>query len=973
MTTTTTTARPGHPGGGRTPGCETRSNETPRERTQRYASSSGSEDTDRADGGDASASSHLASLDFGPGCDACAVRGRAGDRSVVATRRIKRGDIVVFEAPAASVKAGEANPSGALKRAFKPRNADGSRRAAAVSSDGVSNPAIDVSSLIPHEWTLTRALLVDPAARGAHYADRAPREWAAEYARIRPGRRDADANPERERYELHVASELAEEIGGDVTVDDVVAVHAVVCANAFALEAMCTRLNYGAGFFAAAAYMNHSCDPNCLSLRLGGNMAVFAARDVHPGEELTHSYLPSHQLLLPRRARRSHLFFDCRCVRCLKRAQVSRRKNDPIGWIPECAGTKERPGLELGGESPVSRTALANAAFDLKTAAVGGTPWDVLQVFKEDILDAAPRDGGGWYVNIETLQDLSPQASLELLEPVIDAHWRAALDCGNVLEKRQRIPLPCDVGRRTRCRPPSSDELPPDAQPPDAQLAASAARVWRDSIAALRARAEVEGGGVLAALEQALAAAEVSLYAMEAAEGGNGGNETAARKALQYLVAAHGDSLACAQEDTLCLRAMPAQSAAAAAFERILASVAQSQGGERGLTAPSPHPAPLSALTASPASPVVVVPEPRALGHLSTSESEDDGGENRMELDPRTLRTMANTFCEAGIAPTPPPFGVRADEDDECAGLGEIDGGMEEIDEDDDDAAPPETENDEPQWPGKVLEGVGAGWEKPPPGTPLRAKHPTRPPPRRSPRNQKPISSGDTHASESTRVQQVEPSASNGSNGAVMESEDAVAAWNLVAKNANTPPKKVGGGGGALLALLGSPESDPRIRAFVTSLLEPSSPSSSPESSAVGTRKAKKAARIARALPAPEVKAFPPSSKYVSYKPLGISLCFEKGILDCVHAYAEGVDGFNAFVGELPHELKLGAPPGSTTTPGPDRARSVVSRLGEPSQKGGQGRQVWMTYADLGVKVDVAAVDWEDGDAPIKGVSIWKP
>jgi hypothetical protein len=121
------------------------------------------------------------------------------------------------------------------------------------------------------------------------------------------------------------------------------------------------------------------------------------------------------------------------------------------------------------------------------------------------------------------------------------------------------------------------------------------------------------------------------------------------------------------------------------------------------------------------------------------------------------------------------------------------------------------------------------------------------------------------------------------------------------------------------------------------------------------------------------VKAFPPSSKYVSYKPLGISLCFEKGILDCVHAYAEGVDGFNAFVGELPHELKLGAPPGSTTTPGPDRARSVVSRLGEPSQKGGQGRQVWMTYADLGVKVDVAAVDWEDGDAPIKGVSIWKP
>ena len=103
--------------------------------------------------------------------------------------------------------------------------------------------------------------------------------------------------------------------------------------------------------------------------------------------------------------------------------------------------------------------------------------------------------------------------------------------------------------------------------------------------------------------------------------------------------------------------------------------------------------------------------------------------------------------------------------------------------------------------------------------------------------------------------------------------------------------------------------------------------------------------------------------------PCGVALCFEKGVLDCVHVYADAVDGFSGYRHELPHGLRLTHDP--ETGAKPDCGRTVVERLGEPTQKGGTGRQIWMTYEHLGLKVDLAAVDWEDGDAPVRGASIW--
>lgn len=39
-----------------------------------------------------------------------------------------------------------------------------------------------------------------------------------------------------------------------------------------------------------AAFINHSCDPNCESDEIDGRVWIFALRDIHAGEELTYDY-----------------------------------------------------------------------------------------------------------------------------------------------------------------------------------------------------------------------------------------------------------------------------------------------------------------------------------------------------------------------------------------------------------------------------------------------------------------------------------------------------------------------------------------------------------------------------------------------------------------------------------------------------------------------------------------------------------
>ena len=42
--------------------------------------------------------------------------------------------------------------------------------------------------------------------------------------------------------------------------------------------------------YGVAAFVNHSCDPNCETDQIRGKMWIIALRDIAPGEELTYDY-----------------------------------------------------------------------------------------------------------------------------------------------------------------------------------------------------------------------------------------------------------------------------------------------------------------------------------------------------------------------------------------------------------------------------------------------------------------------------------------------------------------------------------------------------------------------------------------------------------------------------------------------------------------------------------------------------------
>ena len=147
-------------------------------------------------------------------------------------------------------------------------------------------------------------------------------------------------------------------------------------------------------------------------------------------------------------------------------------------------------------------------------------------------------------------------------------------------------------------------------------------------------------------------------------------------------------------------------------------------------------------------------------------------------------------------------------------------------------------------------------------------------------------------------------------------------------------------GSSQLLALLGTAEGDAALAAYVASLHPPG-------------------ARVSK----PDVKRFPPSCAYVNHKAIGLSLCYEAGVLDAIHLYADGVDGFTGFRGDVPHGLRVA---GERST-----GKSVVEALGEPTSKGTAGGFVFVQYDALGVKLDLEAADWETPDARVRCVSLW--
>ncbi|CAK0881551.1 unnamed protein product [Prorocentrum cordatum] len=115
-----------------------------------------------------------------------------------------------------------------------------------------------------------------------------------------------------------------------------------------------------------------------------------------------------------------------------------------------------------------------------------------------------------------------------------------------------------------------------------------------------------------------------------------------------------------------------------------------------------------------------------------------------------------------------------------------------------------------------------------------------------------------------------------------------------------------------------------------------------------------------------ESKAFK-DCRYLFCKAAGLSLRLRpaaSGHVDVVYLYAEGVDGFSAYrAGPLPAGLDWS-----------DTSRSVVTRLGEPSDRfGGNRMPVQISYEVQGLDVHFRHCSWDDAENPVASLAVFAP
>ena len=86
------------------------------------------------------------------------------------------------------------------------------------------------------------------------------------------------------------------------------------------------------------------------------------------------------------------------------------------------------------------------------------------------------------------------------------------------------------------------------------------------------------------------------------------------------------------------------------------------------------------------------------------------------------------------------------------------------------------------------------------------------------------------------------------------------------------------------------------------------------------------------------------------WKSKGISLRFEAGKLVTIHLYAQGADGYEQYLGDLPANLSF-----------TDVRAEVEMKLGNPSLSGGAGvAPYWSEFQNQGVQVGYFSEDTED-------------
>ncbi len=238
------------------------------------------------------------------------------------------------------------------------------------------------------EWMLTHAVLTLVPGRAA--------EWASAYCSDIATRN----TPADEATDAWLCQQQR------CSVADVATVHAAVRCNAFGLESPLLGVEYGAAFYETACRFNHSCQPNCVSIRIGGNMAIFTAARVGTGTELRHSYLPSRLLITPRATRAAHLHFACGCPRCVdESSEPPPRSRRPAA---DSSAALLASACDALGAQAMARVQLAMASDDEATMLEEGA-----RLLSQPAVVSA--------------LEHAPLAAIEVCAPLLAAHHAAVL------------------------------------------------------------------------------------------------------------------------------------------------------------------------------------------------------------------------------------------------------------------------------------------------------------------------------------------------------------------------------------------------------------------------------------------------------------------------------------------------------------------------------------------------------------------
>lgn len=84
----------------------------------------------------------------------------------------------------------------------------------------------------------------------------------------------------------------------------------------------------GLGLYQTIAFLNHSCNPNCIAVFNGSTCDIRSIRNIELEEELCISYT---ELMRPQSVRQEELkkqyYFECTCSRCLKEVEQGSEMN----------------------------------------------------------------------------------------------------------------------------------------------------------------------------------------------------------------------------------------------------------------------------------------------------------------------------------------------------------------------------------------------------------------------------------------------------------------------------------------------------------------------------------------------------------------------------------------------------------------------------------------------------------------------